>query len=331
MNDGSNRPGPKPGVYGRTKLERFDQSSAPDANRSGKTRGRTLTMAELRDRADESSVASAPFASHFHPSKVRSLPGQAEPASAIILSAGRGSRLLPLTESLPKCLLSVGGRSVVEWQLGALAAAGIPRATVVIGFGADKVRNVLASRFPSRQVRTLFNPRFATADNLISCWMARGSMRGDFFLINGDTLFEPEVPRRLLASDPWPVTIAVVRKRVYDEDDMKVQCEGTWLRQIGKGLAPHETDAEAIGMILFRGDGPRLFREALDRAAATSQATKQFYLSVINDMAGEGLVRTLSVDGLEWTEIDFLPDLERAEGLVAGWQAESQPSLATTA
>ena len=147
MNDGSNRPGPKPGVYGRTKLERFDQSSAPDARRSGKTRGRTLTMAELRDRADESSVASAPFASHFHPSKVRSLPEQAESASAIILSAGRGSRLLPLTESLPKCLLSVGGRSVVEWQLGALAAAGVPRATVVVGFGADKVRNVLACSF----------------------------------------------------------------------------------------------------------------------------------------------------------------------------------------
>jgi choline kinase len=250
---------------------------------------------------------------------------------AVILSAGRGRRLLPLTETLPKCLLPVGGRSVIEWQLGALGTCNIPRATVVVGFGAEKVREVVAAHRPLPQVRTLFNPRFDTADNLISCWMARGAMRGDFLLLNGDTLFEPEVPRRLLASEPWPVTVAVVRKRVYDEDDMKVHCEGASLRQIGKGLAPHQTDGESIGMLLFRGEGPRLFREALERAAASPLAPTQWYLSVINDMAGEGLVRTLSVDGLEWTEIDYLRDLEKAEHLVAGWQVESQPALATTA
>jgi choline kinase len=250
----------------------------------------------------------------------------------VVLSAGRGRRLLPLTESLPKCLLRVGGRSVVEWQMRALGECGVPRATVVVGFGAEKVEAELAARCPSPpEIRTLFNPRFDSADNLISCWMARGAMHGDFLLINGDTLFEADVARRVLASDPWPVTVAVVRKRVYDADDMKVHCEGASLRQIGKGLAPHQTDGESIGMLLFRGEGPRLFRAALERAAASPLAPTQWYLSVINDMAGEGLVRTLSVDGLEWTEIDYLRDLEKAELLVSGWQVERLAPLATTA
>jgi choline kinase len=105
---------------------------------------------------------------------------------------------------------------------------------------------------------------------------------------------------------------------------MKVHCEGASLRQIGKGLAPHETNGESIGMLLFRGDGPRLFRAALERAARSPLAPRQWYLSVINDMAGEGLVRTVSVDGLDWTEIDYLRDLRTAEQLVAGWQHHGQ-------
>lgn len=241
--------------------------------------------------------------------------------NAVVLSAGRGSRLLPLTANRPKCLLPVGGKSIVEWQVHTLAACGIGRITVVVGFGAEQVEEVLAAQsLPATDVRALFNPRFDVADNLISCWSARSAMEGDFVLVNGDTLFEPGVLLRVLASEPAPVTVAVCRKRFYDADDMKVHCEGTALRQIGKGLPADQTDAESIGMLLFRGEGPRLFRAALDRAVVSPQAARQWYLSVINDMAGNGLVNTVAVDGLQWTEIDFIRDLRTAEEMVGGWK-----------
>ena len=118
---------------------------------------------------------------------------------AVILSAGQGSRLLPLTEDLPKCLLDLEGRSMLEWQLRALAAVGVPEAVVITGFRSEKVEAVVEQIAPrGLRVRTLFNPFYKVADNLASCWMARGELRGNCLLINGDTLFEPAIARRLI-------------------------------------------------------------------------------------------------------------------------------------
>jgi choline kinase len=215
-------------------------------------------------------------------------------------------------------LLPVGGRTVLEWEIESLLAAGVDQATVVIGFGASKVDQVLAERCPPAvRVGTVFNPRFADADNLISCWAARDRMMEDFLLINGDTLFEPGIVRRLLASPPAPVTIAVGRKDSYDEDDMKIVRDGSILRRIGKDLPKDGCDGEAIGMILFRGQGPRLFRQALEDVALSPDAARLWYLSVINEMASRGLVQTVSIDGLRWAEIDFPDDINVAQGVVA--------------
>jgi len=118
---------------------------------------------------------------------------------AVILSAGQGSRLLPLTEDLPKCLLDLEGRSMLEWQLRALAAVGVPEAVVITGFRSEKVEAAVEQIAPrGLRVRTLFNPFYKVADNLASCWMARGELRGNCLLINGDTLFEPAIARRLI-------------------------------------------------------------------------------------------------------------------------------------
>jgi choline kinase len=237
---------------------------------------------------------------------------------AIILSAGRGRRLLPLTEKRPKCLLPIAGRTVLEWQVGALAAAGIERCTVVVGFGAEHVNAALAGmRVRPDRLQTLYNPRFATADNLVSCWMARHEMRSDFVLLNGDTVFEPELLQRLLASSSFPVTVAVGRKAHYDGDDMKVRRRGRRLLEIGKELSPDDADGESVGLLQFRGDGPRFFREALRGAMQRSDAPSLWYPSAVDALARSGVVGTVSVDGLGWAEIDSPGDLEAAARLMS--------------
>ena len=250
--------------------------------------------------------------------------------NAIILSAGRGRRLLPLTATQPKCLLSLGGKTLLEWQLQALGAGGIGRGVVVVGFGADRVADVLACHNPAPlEVHTIFNPRFDEADNLISCWTARDEMDSDFLLLNGDTLFELPVLERLLSSPSAPVAVAIGRKATYDDDDMKVHCDNGLLRQIGKDLRPHETDGESIGMLLLRGQGPGLFRQRLQAAARHRRSDSLWYLSVVNEMAREGLVNTVSVDGLDWVEVDYPSDLTKAEQLVATWNlATAKPAFA---
>src|SRR4051794_18805316 len=108
---------------------------------------------------------------------------------AIILSAGQGRRLLPLTEKRPKCLVPLAGRTLLEWQLRNLAAAGLEEAVVVTGFGADQIESALRTmQLQGLSVRTLYNPFYAVADNLGSCWAARTEMEGEFLILNGDTL-----------------------------------------------------------------------------------------------------------------------------------------------
>ena len=95
---------------------------------------------------------------------------------AIVLSAGQGRRLLPLTESAPKCAVDLHGRSLLDWQIDHLLDSGVDEVVVVTGFGAERVDALLARRQDRVPVRSLYNPFFEVADNLASCWYRRPSL-----------------------------------------------------------------------------------------------------------------------------------------------------------
>lgn len=231
---------------------------------------------------------------------------------AIILSAGQGKRLLPLTETTPKCLLPVdGSRPALEIQLRALAACGIQRATVMVGFGADKVEQFLARcPLPEIEVTSRFNPFFAISNNLATCWTAIPEMTEDFVLLNGDTLFEPAVLERLLLAPFAAVSLAIDRKPSYDDDDMKVSIrrERT-LAAVGKKLSPAVVHGESIGLMTFRATGVYAFRVALEKAMRAPTALQRWYLSVIDSMANSSMVEVASIEGLWWAETDTPEDL----------------------
>src|SRR3990172_12580139 len=136
---------------------------------------------------------------------------------AVILCAGQGRRLLPQTAEIPKGLLPVAGdRSILARQLGALAACGIREACVVVGHGAAHVEAFLARRpVPAIRTTTRMNPFHDVSDNLVSCWLARDAVHGSCLLLNGDSLCEPEVLRRLLAAPPAPICTPTQRTAGY--------------------------------------------------------------------------------------------------------------------
>lgn len=242
---------------------------------------------------------------------------------AIILCAGQGRRLLPLTTTRPKCLLPVvGQQTVLEHQLEALAECGVDEARVLVGFGAQQVEQRLAARpVPGISVETLHNPFYSVTDNLVTCWIAREEMNEDFLVLNGGTLFEPSVLARLLAAPPSPLTLAINCKREYDSDDMKVaRSETGRLRAVGKTLDPEIVDGESIGLMRFQASGVPGFRRALESRIRQPSAMKAWYLSVVNDMAAAMPVQTVSITGLWWGEIDSPRDLEMVRGALEGRQ-----------
>jgi len=239
---------------------------------------------------------------------------------AIILAAGQGSRLLPLTADQPKCLIEFAGKSLIAWQIESLVANGITEIAVVTGFRDQKLTAALAAiQHPGVTIRTCFNPFYKVADNLGSCWIVREEMDRDFIILNGDTLVSPEIVGRLIAGATSPITVTIDVKDAYDLDDMKVQRDGDRLLQIGKRLEPHETNAESIGMLAFTGEGPSIFRRQVEAMMRTPEGVLNWYLKAIHALAPSGVVGTVSIEGLKWAEVDFPEDLPIARALTEGW------------
>ncbi len=239
---------------------------------------------------------------------------------AIILSAGQGRRLMPLTESMPKCCLQLDGRTILEWQIEALAANGIDEVVVVTGFGHHVVEDVV-SRIDEIPVRAVYNPFYALSDNLGTCWVARGEMGEPFILINGDTLFEASVLEKLLSEAlTHPITLATDHKGDYDEDDMKIVADGNQLKCVGKCLSLDVVNGESIGMMIFNQEGADIFVQKVEKLMGGPDGLARWYLSAIDELAAAGHVGISSIHGHGWCEVDDLADYAHAEKEVIRWQ-----------
>lgn len=228
---------------------------------------------------------------------------------AIILSAGKGSRLYPMTNDLPKCLLPIGETTVLGHQLDVLNDNGIEKVVVVTGFRAPLVEKEIRNHDNNMNVTTVYNPFYQVSDNLASCWMAKDLMDENMLLINGDTLFTPELLRQVLDSETHDIQITIDKKAKYDWDDMKVTLDGDRLLAIGKDLKASRTHGESIGMLRFIGEGVFKFRSVLDDLIRTSDGTGAWFLSAINEIAKNDFeVKTFSIEGSRWAELDTIDD-----------------------
>jgi len=242
----------------------------------------------------------------------------------IILAAGQGSRLLPLTQDLPKALLDINGHTLIGRQIDAFAACGVKEFVVVTGFRPDLMDAALAriARRNGVTIRTIYNPFYAVADNLASCWMAREEMIDDFIQVNGDNVFRADLAEALLRAGGAPVIAAVDRKAHYDADDMKVILKGQRLLRIGKELPLSDVNAEALGFYVFRGEGPALYRATLEEMMREPDGLHQWFPAAIDRLARRVEVKALDLTGFEWCEVDYPTDLKLAREYAARWDAQ---------
>ena len=241
---------------------------------------------------------------------------------AIILSAGQGSRLGHMVDDKPKCLIDFGGRTLLDRQLDTLESNGVGEAVVVTGFHDELVNEAIARRRGGPRVRAIYNPFYKVADNLGSLFMAREELAGDCLVWNGDTLVSDSLMAKVVGNDRQGICVTIDRKDGYDDDDMKVVIdEDGRLRAIGKRLSAR-VNGESIGLLAFRDGGAERFREAIERDIRAPEGTTIWYLRVIHHLAEQSEVWTLDINGEEWGEVDFPPDVERARELVSGWDSK---------
>jgi choline kinase len=226
---------------------------------------------------------------------------------AIILAAGVGSRLRPLTDERPKCLLEVGGRTIIDYQIGALRRFGISDVVVVVGYRGDQIRRHLDAA-----ARYIDNDRYAETNSLYSLWLARHEIEPGALILNSDVLALPALFDRLLRS-PAPDGILVERGDAFEAEDMKVRLNGGHVVDFGKDLPREQAHAHNVGMAKFSSGAPRLI-ECLERLVA--QHENDWAPLAFREFARSWPLAAVPTDGLPWIEIDFAEDLTRARNEV---------------
>jgi choline kinase len=227
------------------------------------------------------------------------------PTKAIILAAGAGSRLRPLTETLPKCLLEVGGRTLIDRQLEALASCGIDDVVAVVGHCADLVRRLVGTR-----VRYLVNRRYEQTNSLYSLCLARDELRGGSLVLNSDVLAAPLVFERLVRS-PAADAILVELGAHFEPEDMKVTLDGDRVLDFGKSLPSDRAHAHNVGVAKFSPEGAARLASCLDRLVETGHEN-DWAPAAFREFATQWPLIAVDTDGLPWIEIDFVEDLTRA-------------------
>jgi choline kinase len=234
---------------------------------------------------------------------------------AIILAAGRGRRLWPLTADSPKCLLPLHGRPLLAHQLDILEHHGVDDALIVCGGGSARIRDALAAWTGSLRPRCWYNPLATVSDNLLSLWTARRVLADDLILVNGDVVFHPDLLAGLLAV-AGSGTLAVSRQTSYSEDDMKVQMRDGRVIRVGKDLPVPDADATSVGVMRFTGAGAAALRHSLESVVERPQACRGYFLEAVQWLVDEGLpVTAWDCGSLPWVDVDTPEDLDRVQTL----------------
>lgn len=225
---------------------------------------------------------------------------------AVILAAGTSRRLMPLTREVPKCLLGVSGRTLLDRQLDLLRGAGVDDVIVVTGHGADAVRAACGSR-----ARCVHNPHYEATNSLYSLALSEEAVADRaMLLLNSDVALHPGLLRRLV-EDPAENALLVDLDARLDGEAMKVVVSGGRVVAIDKGLDPAVADGENVGVVKFgRAGRAALFRAA--RAILAEGRVNAWAPAAYQEMLSEMPIAAIPTGGLPWIEIDFPDDLERA-------------------
>lgn len=223
----------------------------------------------------------------------------------VLLAAGKGERLMPLTESCPKAMVQVGGMPLAERALNELRAAGAGRVVVIGGHGVESLVQLGA------EVR--INPRYETTDNVYSLYLARDVVGRGCFIVNSDVLFGAEIARRLVAQRG--TVLLCDDSHPPGPEAMKIAAEGDMLNALSKKLPTRSAIGEYIGLArIDPAHGPEL-RGTLERFVA-SRRVHVYYEDALADIAQRVPVQVCSVGSLAWIEIDDHDDLKRAQEIV---------------
>lgn len=231
----------------------------------------------------------------------------------VILAAGMAKRLRPLTDTIPKCLLKVGNRTLLERTVDAMRRAGISEFVVVTGYRADMIRDFLTSHFSHFTFHFLHNADYAHNNNIYSLWMAGEVVRGkEFLLMDSDILCDPAAVVRLASE---PTAALAVNRHELGEEEMKVVVDAdSRITEISKTCRPEDAMGESVGIEKITADYSEALYRELDQMILQEKLIDIFYERAFERLIPQGhTFRVVDTTNYFSYELDTPEDFLRAQ------------------
>jgi choline kinase len=225
----------------------------------------------------------------------------------VILIAGKGRRL---GEGLPKCLNTIGSKTILERQLNALRRLGIDKVICVVGYEKARIKQAV-KEFWGGQVTFVENRRYETTNTIYSLYLAIRYVKDDFVYMNGDVVFRADLVDCLVEQDGDGV-LGIVAKRCGQEE-VKVMVEDNTIVGIGKKLPPEKCLGEFIGVALFRKSILDSFSKSLQNLVEVRGLINEYFEAGLAEIVDKVLLKVVDITHVPCIEIDYPEDLKWAQ------------------
>ena len=226
---------------------------------------------------------------------------------AIILAAGKATRLLPLTKDTPQSLLKIKDKTILEMQLSTLTKCGVNDFTIVSGYLGDKIEDFIKDK----GIKALFNPFYSSSGMLMSLWVAKEELRDGFIMLYSDVLFEESIIK-LLLNDKHDICLTIKKDDIREEAEKACE-ENNFLTKMGK-MDVGKANAEFIGIAKLSKNGAKLFIQEIEKIARKNLNAN--FIDGIQAMIDKGIkVSVCDIGKAKFIDIDFEEDLQKAKNL----------------
>lgn len=233
---------------------------------------------------------------------------------AVILAAGRGVRIRPISDNLPKPLIKIGGKTLIEYTLIALATAGIKEAIIVIGYLGEKIKGFLGNSYNGISIKYAVNDDYLTTGTMYSFYKSKELIDDDILLLECDLLYDHSMIDKVLSCEHKD--LIVVSKLTDTGDEVLVSSEyESIISAVGKKIEKNNVVGEFIGVSKFSMEYAKKFIDFVFEKYLKDNIVKDYYEDYFVEFHKEsGMpIHYFLVDGLTWAEIDNETDLKNAK------------------
>lgn len=223
---------------------------------------------------------------------------------ALLMAAGKGTRISRYIEGKPKCTVDIGEITLIEYTIKELLKRGIKSIALVLGYHADEIKEILKNY----DITYYYNYFYDVTNSIASAWFAKDFLDDDMILMNADVYLEPALLDKIFETDKTPILFSdSSRKEVAD---YKFYYEGNELIKFGKNLEGNDISGEYVGVAKIEKSFLEEMISRMDKLIADGKHG-MWWEDILYSFVGERQIFVKDIDGMFWAEVDYVDDYER--------------------